>query len=96
VLDQRPEYVAARVALGGLLLKAGDWGAAIEQYQAALRGDPDNPTLLEGAGDAQKAGGRTTDAAESYQAAITHAQDSATRKRLRNKLQGKLATDEHR
>lgn len=40
-LDQRPDHIAARVALGKALLAAGDPGAARRELFTALQHDPD-------------------------------------------------------
>jgi len=47
--------------------KAGDWSAALEQYRAALRLDPENPESIRGAGQALLALGKPKAAVEMFE-----------------------------
>jgi tetratricopeptide (TPR) repeat protein len=57
-----PACVPAIVNTGNLLLEAGDLDAAIEQFQTAIRLDPDDPDAHHNLGVAYKRAGRRRDA----------------------------------
>lgn len=40
VLNERPDFLPARLALGTVLEQSGDWGRAETEFQAAIRTDP--------------------------------------------------------
>ncbi len=82
IVAAKPDYVAARLALAALQ-PAG----AIEQLEAALKLQPDNPDILERAAKAYAGAGRKSDAESALRKALLLASDGATRKRLRQSLE---------
>jgi tetratricopeptide (TPR) repeat protein len=86
VLRLKPDYVAARLALAGQLEKAGRGGEALAELQAALKVQPENPSIHEEIGDLEAAAGRTDAAASAYRKALECSPDPAARKRLTAKL----------
>ena len=61
-LTQLPRFAPARVNLGNLELEAGAFDAAIAEYEAALRAEPDFPGAYRHLGIAFKRLGRTDEA----------------------------------
>ena len=82
----RPEYIAARVALAGLLNKTGDTEGALNQLRQAAASNPRNSEVFEQIGDIEAARGRGAEARAAYQSASGVAPDTATRKRIDKKL----------
>jgi thioredoxin-like negative regulator of GroEL len=58
VLEVKPEYTAARLALARLVAKTGDAEGALRELQAASASDPRNSAILEQTGDVEALRGR--------------------------------------
>ena len=86
ILKIRPEYVAARLALAGLLEKTGDRDRAAAELRAAAKAEPGSSSIWERLGDLEKARNNAAEAKAAYEQAVEHAPDSAARKRIRKKL----------
>ena len=86
VVDSRPEYIAARVALAAQLVKAKQPDAALDQLQAAVKLDAQNASLYEQIGDVDRALNRPNEAREAYAAAIKLEGEKSDRKRLQTKM----------
>jgi predicted negative regulator of RcsB-dependent stress response len=87
VLESKPEYVAARIALADVLIKTNDRDGALDQLRQVTKQDARDPALLERMGDLEAAGQHTGDARTAYQSALNLKPDRAIRKRIENKLQ---------
>jgi tetratricopeptide (TPR) repeat protein len=81
IVAAKPDYVAARLALAALRPNS-----AIEQLEAALKLQPDNPDILERAAIAYAGAGRKSEADSALRKALLLAPDGATRKRLRQSI----------
>jgi len=86
VLDAKPDYVAARIALADLLAKTNDRDGALDQLNQAAKRNSQNPALLERIGDLEAAGQNAAEARMAYQSALSLKPDGALRKRLATKL----------
>jgi len=85
VLRERPEYVAARLALAAALTKAGDGTAALAELREAERLEPSNPRVAEQIGDLERGLGHPAEASAAYRKALELSREPETRKRLRKK-----------
>ena len=81
-----PDYIAAHLALAGLLSKNGDADGAIRELRDASAGDLQNPSILEQIGDIEAGRGRTAEARTDYQSALNATGDKSVKKRLNGKL----------
>jgi len=86
VVSLRPEYVAARLALADLYVKAGDPQKALAHLEQALKIQADNPAILEKTAGVYVLLNRTADARAAYQRVLDLSPDGATRKRIRAAL----------
>jgi tetratricopeptide (TPR) repeat protein len=86
VLALRPEYVAARIALAGLLMKLGDSDGARRELDDVVTRDAANSSAWERIGDLEASRGRAAEAESAYQKALETAPDGAARKRIRKKV----------
>ena len=86
VIGVKPEYVAARIALAGLYLKANQPDRALEQLRAASKADAQNASLFEQIGDAEKALNHADAAREAYANALKLQIEKGDRKRIRAKM----------
>jgi tetratricopeptide (TPR) repeat protein len=86
VVKDKPEYVAAWVALGRSLAKAGRRDDGLANLREAVRLQPGNLAAWEQIGDIEKSAGRTLEAAAAYRKALELAQDGSTKKRIRRKM----------
>ena len=86
VLKERPDYLAARLALAGVLEKTGEADAALMELQAALILEPASAAIHERIGDLERSRNRTAEARAAYEAALKTAADPAARKRIRGRL----------
>jgi predicted Zn-dependent protease len=82
----KPEYIAARMALAGLYLKANQADLALVQLRAAAKLDPRNASVQERIGDAEKSLNHPDAAREAYAAALKLQIEKGDRKRLRAKM----------
>ena len=82
IVDQRPNYVAARLALARLLGP----DAALEQLRAVLAANPKNIMALEQTGDIESARGHGAEARAAYNSALQTTADRAAKKRIATKL----------
>ena len=89
VVALKPQYTAARLALGTTLLKAGDPAAALEQFREASRSDTQNASIYEQIGDAEAVLRHPSEAQAAYQRALELASTRAVRKRLAEKLRNR-------
>ena len=86
MLQAKPEYLAARIALADLLVKAGNQDQALEELHTASQQDSQNLAILERIGDLEAANQHTEQAKAAYQSALAPGADRAARKRLGQKL----------
>lgn len=86
IVQQKREYVGARLALAELYLAQGRPDAARDQLADAAKLQPDNPEVLEKLGDAEQLRGFRNEAVAAYRQALQSAADPAARKRLRRKM----------
>jgi tetratricopeptide (TPR) repeat protein len=86
VVAAKPGYLAARLALAGLLQKAGDSAAAMGQLREAQKLDPKNSGIFEQIGDLESSMNNSAEARDAYESALKNTPDSQTRKRIRGKL----------
>jgi hypothetical protein len=86
ILNLKPDYVAARLALADVQAKAGEIDLALAQLREALRQQPGNPLLYEQIGDLEASRQRASEARTAYEAALDRATDSSVRNRIRKKL----------
>ena len=84
-MKQKPDYAAARVALGELERKLGNRAIALEQFTAAVRLEPEDAAAYEQIGDLQSAEGNGPAAAQAYAKALQFATDGAMKKRIHRK-----------
>jgi tetratricopeptide (TPR) repeat protein len=89
VLDQKPDYVAARLALAALLSAAGRHAQALDELRQALQVQPENALIHESIGDAEMARGRAAEAFAAYARALENSPDPAARKRIRAKMRNR-------
>src|SRR5262249_48822953 len=82
----RPEYLAARLALAGLLEKTGDADSAVGELRQALQRDPKNAGIYERIGDLEAGRNRAAEARAAYESALQSGPDSQTAKRIRKKM----------
>jgi tetratricopeptide (TPR) repeat protein len=87
-IERQPDYVAARLALAALLLQQDqpDLEAAATQLQAAVMLQPNHYATHERLGDLERRRGNASGATTAYEAALSHAPDNKTRKRIRGKM----------
>lgn len=90
IVRAKPEYVAARTALADLYIKNHDTPAAVEQLRQAARLDPQSAPVYERIGDLESSTGHLSEAKAAWQQALEHSTDKSSRKRLANKLAGKV------
>jgi predicted Zn-dependent protease len=86
VIGVKPEYLAARMALAGLYLKANQADQAIVQLRAAAKQDAQNASVWEQIGDAEKALNHADAAREAYATALKLQIEKGDRKRIRAKM----------
>jgi predicted Zn-dependent protease len=86
VVNLKPEYTAARVALAGLYLKNNQADLAIAQLGEAAQRDPRNAAIQEMIGDAEKSLGHADAARAAYAAALKLQIEGSDRKRIRAKM----------
>jgi tetratricopeptide (TPR) repeat protein len=86
IVKEKPEYAAARVALGTSQAKAGQRDAALGNLREAVKIQPGNLDAWDQIGDLEKAAGRQTEAKAAYEKAVELAQDGSTKKRIRKKM----------
>jgi tetratricopeptide (TPR) repeat protein len=83
ILKSRPDYVAARVALAGLLEKSGDLDGAMAELRLA---PPGNTLAQERIGDIESARGHAAEARAAYEAALKGSPDADAAKRIKKKM----------
>jgi Tfp pilus assembly protein PilF len=86
VVNMKPEYTAARVALAGLYLKANQAEPAIAQLREAAQHDRQNASIQEMIGDAEKSLGHADAAREAYGNALKLQMEKNDRRRIRAKM----------
>jgi tetratricopeptide (TPR) repeat protein len=86
VVNMKPEYTAARVALAGLYLKANQADPALAQLREAAQHDQQNASIQEMIGDAEKSLGHTDAAREAYGNALKLQMEKNDRRRIRAKM----------
>jgi predicted Zn-dependent protease len=86
ILEAKPGYPAARLALAGLLAKSGDAERAIQELRQISGAGSQNPEIFEQIGDLEAARQHIAEARAAYQSALDLASDRAARKRIGNKL----------
>jgi tetratricopeptide (TPR) repeat protein len=84
ILAEQPGYIAARLALAGLL----DPDDALVQLRIVVEADPQNLPALEQIGDVESARGHAPEARAAYTAALAAATDRSAKKRIAVKLKG--------
>ena len=85
-LHYEPKNPAFLDSLGWGYFKKKDYKKALEYLQQAVRGLADDPTLLEHLGDVQQALGKTHEARDYYEKALTLTRDPAERNRVSEKI----------
>jgi predicted Zn-dependent protease len=86
ILEAKPDYPAARIALAGLLAKSGDTGGAIQELRSISTTGPQNPEIFEQIGDLEAGRQHVAEARAAYQSALDLGSERAARKRIGNKL----------
>jgi tetratricopeptide (TPR) repeat protein len=86
VVSAKPEYVAARTALAGLYVKSNQLDLAVEQLRAAARLDPQDASIWEQIGDAERARNHPDEAREAFATALKLQIDKGAQKRIRTKM----------
>jgi predicted negative regulator of RcsB-dependent stress response len=86
VLEAKPGYLAARVALAGLLAKSGDAEGGLRELRELSKQDTRNSGLFEQIGDLEVARQHPGEAKAAYRSALDLAPDREARKRVSNKL----------
>jgi tetratricopeptide (TPR) repeat protein len=76
-LAKHPAYPAARMTLGRALLDSGDYAGARAEFEAVVKGVPDNALAHRFLGECQQALGETAAATASYRAALMFAPGDA-------------------
>ncbi|WP_017975682.1 tetratricopeptide repeat protein [Actinopolyspora halophila] len=87
VITRNPRVVGMRMALAERYLEQGDYGKAAEHYGIALKQQPDNPTVLAGAGRLLLAQGKTRIAETYASRALAIAPSSTAGQLLRAEVQ---------
>ncbi len=70
VLEAKPDYVAARIALADVLVKTNDRDGALDQLRQVTKQDSQDPALFERIGDLEAAQQHSAEARTAYQAAL--------------------------
>jgi len=86
VLDAKPDYVAARLALADTLVKTNDRAGALEQLREAVKQDSHDPALFERIGDLEAAQQHAAEARMAYQTALDLKPERSMRKSIQNKV----------
>lgn len=86
VVKDKPEYVAAHVALAGLYFKADQPGPGLEQLRAAAGLDARDASVWEQIGDAEKSLNHAAEAREAYATALKLQLEKSDRKRISRKM----------
>ena len=86
MVEAKPEYVAARVALAGEYAKAKQYDMAVAQLRAAVQLDAQNASLWEQIGDGELARKDSAAAKEAYGKAMQLQLEKSDKNRLRKKL----------
>jgi tetratricopeptide (TPR) repeat protein len=86
ILAAKPDYLAARLALAGLLQKTGGSAGALEQYREAQKLNAKNASIYESIGDIEAGQNHPVEAKKAYESALEYAPDSQTSKRIKKKL----------
>jgi Flp pilus assembly protein TadD len=88
LIQIKPDYLAARLALADLDVRLDKGGEALVQLQEAAKLQPTNAEIYEKIGDIFKAAGRSVEAVAEYRKAIGNSADGAVRKRINRKIKG--------
>ncbi len=86
VLTAKPDYVGARLALAGLLVKTGATDQALEQLRQVSKEDARDPEVFEQIGDLEAGRHNPGEARSAYQSALALKPSGTARKRINNKL----------
>jgi predicted negative regulator of RcsB-dependent stress response len=93
VLEEKPDYVAARIALADILAKTNDRDGALDQLRQVTKLDSQDPALFERIGDLEAARQHTAEARAAYQSALDLKPERAVRKRIENKARNMQGTN---
>jgi predicted negative regulator of RcsB-dependent stress response len=88
VLEAKPDYVAAHIALADILAKTNDSDGALDQLRQVTKSNSQDPSLLERIGDLEAARKHSAEARMAYQSALNLKPERTLRKRIENKLKG--------
>ena len=78
VLEAKPDYVAARIALADLLAKTNDRDGALDQLRQVTKQNSQDPALFERIGDLEAARQHAAEARMAYQSALDLKPERAT------------------
>jgi len=86
VIEAKPDYGAARLALAEIYMQTGSAPAALQQLQEALSRENNSAEILERIGDAYVALRRNEEARAAYQRVLELSGDGLSKKRIRSRL----------
>ncbi len=86
IVNAKPEFVAARLALADLLIKSNQPDAGLEQLRAASRLDAQNAAVWERIGDVEKSLNHAAEARDAYATALKLESEKSDQKRVRTKM----------